>query len=87
MGMGTPPLLFARSSVVYADRERRPRPLPRAGGAWTAEPTGLDEKAILWGLWGSSATDLWAVGGQLTSRPLNQGVITFSGSSAVTPPE
>ncbi len=35
----------------------------------------------------SPGGDLWAVGGQLTSRPLNQGVITFSGSSAVTPPE
>lgn len=30
--------------------------------------------------------DLWAVGGQLTSRPLDEGVILFSGDSPITAP-
>ncbi len=33
----------------------------REGAAWVAEPSGTDR--VLWGLWGASADELWAVGG------------------------
>ncbi len=32
-------------------------------GAWVEESVPLDDKAVLWGVWASSPTDLWAVGG------------------------
>lgn len=34
-----------------------------ADATWAEEPTGLGADAVLWGLWGASARDLWAVGG------------------------
>ncbi|MFN3200300.1 MAG: DUF4215 domain-containing protein [Bradymonadia bacterium] len=33
------------------------------GARWLAEPTGLPDMAVLWGIWGSGPEDLWAVGG------------------------
>lgn len=38
------------------------------GGPWEAQDTGLDERAILWGIWGDSADDLWAVGGSYSAQ-------------------
>lgn len=35
----------------------------QADGTWIAEPTGLPAETVLWGMWGSSSADLWAVGG------------------------
>jgi hypothetical protein len=33
----------------------------RAGGSWAAEPSPTDR--VLWGVWGASSDELWAVGG------------------------
>lgn len=35
----------------------------QVGATWVEEPTSLPPEAVLWGIWGSRATDLWAVGG------------------------
>ncbi len=39
------------------------RVLAGRGGRFVEEATGLGDDAVLWGLWGSGADDLWAVGG------------------------
>ncbi len=39
--------------------------LVREADVWREEQTGLDEKAVLWGLWGAAPDDLWAVGGSV----------------------
>ncbi|MFN3198149.1 MAG: hypothetical protein ACE366_06995 [Bradymonadia bacterium] len=46
-------------------------------GDWRVEDTGLDERAILWGIWGSSVDDLWAVGGSPSAQG-PQGVVLRS---------
>lgn len=37
-------------------------------GEWRAEDTGLDARATLFGVWGSSVDDLWAVGGSASAQ-------------------
>jgi len=39
------------------------RILRRQDGEWHEEETGLDEKAVLWGVWAAGPNDVWAVGG------------------------
>lgn len=58
------------------------RILTRRDGEWRREPVDLPDTAVLWGIWGSSATDLWAVGG--SPRPDGpKGILLHSAGDGV----
>jgi len=52
------------TDAVWAVGERG-RILRRRDGRWSLEFEFEDDKAILYGIWGASPTDLWAVGGSV----------------------
>ena len=62
------PLLWwifgADSQNIWAVGERG-RILRRTSAGWQTEFVFEDDKAVLYGIWGSSPTDLWAVGGSV----------------------
>ena len=39
------------------------RILRRTASGWASEESGLNDKAVLWGIWAAAENDLWAVGG------------------------
>lgn len=49
-------------------------------GAWTTHDTGLEEKAVLWGVWGRS-DDLWAVGGSVRRGGPKSIVLRYDGAA------
>jgi hypothetical protein len=55
--------IFGGSRDLFWVSGERGRIMSRRFGAWLVEETGLDDRAVIWGLWGSSTEDLWAVGG------------------------
>ena len=52
------------------------------GSIWTEEETGLDEKAVLWGIWARTPNDIWAVGGAFR-RGGPKGLVLHSNGNGV----
>jgi hypothetical protein len=51
----------------------------RQNGSWRLEPTGLDMTEALHAVWMDPDGGIWAVGGQVLSRPLLDGVLIHKG--------
>jgi hypothetical protein len=54
------------------------------GGVWVEVETGLESDTVLFGIWGSSRTDLWAVGGVRPPRGPKSIVLRSSGDGVWT---
>jgi hypothetical protein len=55
----------------------------RAGGAWAEEDTGLQAFKTLHAVWIDPAGGVWAVGGEVLSFPLTDGVLLHKGPRAL----